>query len=349
MPHFSRNILFSLALLFTASPAIAIPESNFAKLRDIIGNLQSSGYSFGSFTGVDNKKISYMKTGAEPGARGCVVLSPGQSEAAVKYIELAFDLQQQGFSPIYTIDHRGQGFSDRLLADSQKNHVAKFSDYSDDLKNLVNNIVLNDSSCRGREMFLLSHSMGGAIAAAYLEDAGAKTPFKKAVLNSPMLKILFPDGKNEDGVIRETWLACHTPFGPKCDDFVPGKGPYDPNPPFAGNSTTHSPERFAIKLEIYAKWPKAQVGGPTVQWVSEAANADKKMRSRENVAKIAVPVLILQAGEDSIVDNAGQNEFCPLANDCRIEKIEGAKHEILGESDSIRDPAIAKIVDFFSR
>jgi lysophospholipase len=148
--------------------------------------------------------------------------------------------------------------------------------------------------------------MGGAIAADYLERAGSSAPFRKAVLSSPMLEIAYPDGKTEDSVIRETWLACHTPFGPKCDDFVPGRGPDAPAPVFAGNPYTHSVARFEAKLATYARWPESQTIGPTVQWVSESAKADKAMREPQAAAKIAVPLLILQAGKDSIVDNKGQ-------------------------------------------
>ncbi|WP_215728578.1 lysophospholipase, partial [Clostridioides difficile] len=87
---------------------------------------------------------------------------------------------------------------------------------------------------------LLSHSMGGAIVAAHLEAAGENTPFRKAAFSSPMMKIRYPQGKTEDSVIAETWFACNTPFGPKCDDFAPGKGPYNGGGTFAGNPYTHS-------------------------------------------------------------------------------------------------------------
>lgn len=343
-----KSLLIALPILaICATSAHALPEANFAEVGELLEN-RAGFFSLGSFRGEDDKAVSFVKFGNEAGARGCVVLSPGQGEASMKYIEVAHDLVQNGFSPVYSIDHRGQGFSERLLADKNKSHVDKFSDYAIDFETFVNNTVLQDPACRGHRMFLLAHSMGGAIATVYLENMGAGSPFQKAAMSAPMMKIAFPGNKTEDSVIRETWIACHTFLGPKCDDFAPGKGPYVPGSPFQGNPYTHSAARFGLKAAIFGKWKDIQVGGPTVQWVSESAKANKELRREKNAARIAVPLLILQAGNDSIVDNAGQDEICPLVDNCRIEKISGANHEILMESDSLRNPAFAKLVDFFT-
>jgi len=340
------TIAASFALL--GATAYALPEASFReRVKELLEN-RSGFFSLATFSGVGSKTISFVKFGAEAGAKGCVVVSPGRSEPALKYIEVAQDLVRSGFSPVYAIDHRGQGFSERLLADKNKNHVEKFSDYADDFEIFVNDIVLQDPACRGHQMSLLAHSMGGAIATVYLENVGANSPFQKAAMSAPMLKIAYPGTRTEDSVIRETWLACHTPFGPRCDDFAPGKGPFLPGTPFRGNSFTHSEARHGLTDMIHAKWNTVQVGGPTVQWVSEAAKADKELRREKNAARISVPLLILQAEHDSIVDNEGQNEFCSFVKSCRIEKIGGAYHEIPMESDSLRDQAISKFVDFFS-
>ncbi|HHQ4926512.1 TPA: serine aminopeptidase domain-containing protein, partial [Aeromonas veronii] len=66
---------------------------------------------------------------------------------------------------------------------------------------------------------------------------------------------------------------------------------------------------------------------------------------------IKTPLLVLQAGNDSVVDNAAQDRFCTIAK-CEGGKplrIEGAWHELFIESDDKRQPALTAMVDFFAR
>jgi len=64
--------------------------------------------------------------------------------------------------------------------------------------------------------------------------------------------------------------------------------------------------------------------------------------------------LLLQASEDSVVDNRSQDLFCAAmaaaGHPCEGDKpqvIKGARHEILFEKDSMRAEALNGIVDFF--
>lgn len=230
--------------------------------------------------------------------------------------------------------------------------MRKFDHYAQDVETLVDNIVLKDPACRGHRMSMLTHSMGGAVGAVYLEKMGANSPFHKVVMSAPMAKIIYPQGKTEDGVITETFFACLAPIikGMHCDDFAPGKGPYDPSKDvFPNNLYTHSAVRFDMKKNIFAEWPSLIVGGPTIRWVRESAIADKALRERQNAQRISSSLLILQATEDKIVDNAGQNEFCLNAHDCKIVRMQGANHEILMESDSIRNQALDQITSFLTK
>lgn len=108
-----------------------------------------------------------------------ILLVNGRVEGYLKYQELAWDLWRQGYS-LYLIDHRGQGLSDRLLADKEKGYVADFDDYVLDLKQFHDDVILADKPAK---LFLLAHSMGGAISARYLERW--PDDIKAAVLSSP--------------------------------------------------------------------------------------------------------------------------------------------------------------------
>ena len=54
---------------------------------------------------------------------------------------------------------------------------------------------------------------------------------------------------------------------------------------------------------------------------------------------------MLQAGQDTFVRSRRQNKVCKLKN-CRKVRFEDAKHEILMESDEIRNDALKEIIDF---
>jgi lysophospholipase len=63
---------------------------------------------------------------------------------------------------------------------------------------------------------------------------------------------------------------------------------------------------------------------------------------------IDIPILLLQAGKDLIVKPARQNAFCSLSKSCQVIHFPDAKHEILMESDIIRNEALTHIMSFFS-
>jgi len=70
------------------------------------------------------------------------------------------------------MDHRGQGLSERALENLHKSYVENFQYYISDLNIFIQNIVNPHCSFNNKfhKPYLLAHSMGGAIAARYLQD-----------------------------------------------------------------------------------------------------------------------------------------------------------------------------------
>ena len=136
----------------------------------------------GEFKGKDGVTIRYAALRQAKVDRAILIVN-GRGESYLKYQELAGDLWRQGYS-LYLIDHRGQGMSDRMLDDPQKGYVDQFDDYVVDLKQFHDQIIMADQPAK---LFLLAHSMGGAISARYLERW--PDDIKAAVLSSPMLGI----------------------------------------------------------------------------------------------------------------------------------------------------------------
>lgn len=344
----------SLVSILNLSPAYAGLDNPFGltretefeqRLKQEIDPFWEKHGKKGSFKGVNGINISYM-TFIHEKEKGAIIISNGRTESYIKYKELIFDLSRQGYS-IYIHDHRGQGFSDRILSDDKhKGHVDDFDDYVKDLDIFIKKVVLSNPH---KKLFLLAHSMGGGIATRYIQLH--PDVFNAAALSSPMhapdARILVSPEGGCWWFRLMTWICydCYAGFTAK---------PYKPEP-FAENEYTHSEKRYNHLLKTYAENKEIQIGGPTRKWAAQACAASSKML--KNTGSIKIPVLVLQAGADTAVTPKGQNTFCKnLEKETGIScfgggpiRFEGARHELFIESDEYRIPAITAILDFFSK
>jgi lysophospholipase len=189
-------------------------------------------------------------------------------------------------------------------------------------------------------MFLVAHSMGGAIASLYIEKY--IYDFDGVVLSSPMHQ---PDLINS----RFTGMVCKIleKRESNIDRYVLGEVSYDEaEVDFKTNMLTHSKIRFDITTKEYENTPEVKIGGPSVRWVSEAC--EWSHNSVEMAQSIQIPVLLMQAAKDKIVNLKPQKKFCKTSfGFCRGIKIDGAYHELFVEKDEIRNKAMSAMFDFF--
>jgi lysophospholipase len=291
--------------------------------------------TFGQLAGVGGVPIAYASF-VQPNEKGAIVILPGRTEAFLKYCELVWDWKDTGYS-IYLMDHRGQGLSGRMLPDPEKGYVAEFDDYVADVETFVSTVVRATPHAK---TYLLAHSMGGAIATRYLERHAHD--FDAAVLSSPMEQInTSPYAEWEAMAIASGECAIF-----QGASYVMGKGPWDPNETFAGNTVTHSQDRWTMNHRLWVNDPQVVLGGPTNQWLHEAIEAD--WAARLEAWNIATPLLILEAGADQIVVPAAEDGVCSAAQACTKKVFPTAAHEILQETDDIRDAALAATLGFFA-
>ncbi len=281
----------------------------------------------------DGIKLAYMMA-EQPQAHAAIVISSGRVESYLKYQELIFDLYQQGYS-VYAIDHRGQGLSDRMTSNPHMGHVQKFSDYVDDFALFMQTKVLPRND---KPLLLLGHSMGGAIGTLYLKQY--PDIFSAAAFSAPMYGIKLPMPK---ALVR--WLASRldTTLNGGEPNYVLGGQNYKPVR-FKDNDLTHSQSRYQAYRELYGAIPKLQLGSPTNRWLIEALNAADTCVIA--TAQIRTPILVLQASEDKIVNNAAQN--LAVSTHCQLKIIAGAAHEIFIEKDAYRNQALNEVFDFFT-
>jgi lysophospholipase len=305
-----------------------------------------------NFSGVDNVRISYAYCCQEKNTRD-LVISPGRCESFLKYKELCYDLSQQGYN-IFILDHRGQGTSQRMLANKHKGYVRLFDHYAQDLHTFIHTVVSakNNSAPDKKPPYLLAHSMGGAIALRMLELYPSS--IQAALLSSPMLaintgsipfrlaEILIKTTQYFSNIIsKEPWY------------FV-GQQNYQASP-FSGNDLMQSTVRYQHFINEYQCQPEIQLGGVTVHWLNQAINAKRAIFKQ--IANIRTPIRILQAGSDTIVDNGAQTSFCKKLYQLNSQYcpdklpllIDGARHELLFEQDKYRNQALNYTLDWFDK
>lgn len=289
----------------------------------------------GTFENTEGLKISFSyRLGSSNKKK--LIFVPGRTEPALKYAEVLYDLKDQGYD-LFIMDHQGQGKSSRLLKDSQKGHINNFSDYVKDLHTFISDVVLSKGNDKA-PLFIIAHSMGGAISIKLMEKW--PTLVKKAVLVAPMIEMNTAEYPEAVARLYAKFLV----LAGKGKTYAPGYGPYLPEVDiFENNFYTNSEERFNISKSISLNYPHLVVSGPTVRWVHESLKVTKKIYR----AKLQLPLLLFQAGLDQIVKPRRQKVFC-LKNNCQFYLIPDAHHEILMEKDIIRDEVLRKIQDFFN-
>lgn len=329
----------SLFSIIISLNSFAVSESNYDKVYSLY---QNQSYTLKTFVGVRDAHVAYLKFGENIGKRGSVLITTGRNESEVRYLELAYDLVQMGFSPIYVSAHRGQGASDRLLEDKFKGHVKRFFDYTRDFRRFTK--LVRKEVGKRTKIFHLTHSMGGAITMKFLQKYPSQKIFEKVAFVSPMFKIRLP--LSESKILKNLKKTCRNEQN--CNDYISGGSSVDPNPNFSSNIITSSEVRFNFFQWLFEQNTQNRLGSPTNRWLLEAIKATRKIRNRRKIRSITTPFKVFIAEDDKVVDNSIQYEICSYTRICRAQALEGSQHNTLFERDSIRDQLI-KSIDLFFR
>jgi lysophospholipase len=281
----------------------------------------------GELTGTGGVLLRYLAI-EQHDSRAALVMVGGHTESFRKYAELFYDLRDLDLS-IYALDPRGQGSSDRLLADREKSHVDHWQDYVADLKLFVDNVVRARTAA---PIIALGHSLAGGIVAAYLEQY--PSDLDSAILSAPLV------GHKVSGLVLAL-LGVMDLFGGT--GYVPGGGPFTVVP-FEANKETHSQVRHVRKFQDYADHPETRMGFPTVHWMNETRRMAQSIQA--GAGRITVPLLVLQAAQDEYVDARALESFAAKFPGGRRVLLEGARHEMLIETDAIRGRALSEIRGF---
>lgn len=304
------------------------------KMKGELAAFRQEHYQDGTLQNAAGLSMHYTYL-EHPYARGIIVISHGFCEFLHKYDEAIYYFYQLGYS-VYFPDHMGHGFSYRLVSEVDKVHAVSFSDYIEDFHLFVQQVVIRRAE--GKPLFLFAHSMGGAIGAGFLERYPGY--FQAAVLSSPMLDM--STGKIPKWVVL--LLADIAAVRGKSTDYVPTKHGFDDVYAFADSSTL-SEERYAYVFDWRRKVPEFQTYGATYGWTAAAIRGTRRIRREAD--RIEIPVLLAQAGQDTMVMPKAQNRFIKRVQKARFLQFPESKHEIFNSIQADRERFYSEVFDFF--
>ena len=284
-------------------------------------------------------------------AHATLVLLTGFNETFLYYAKTISDLLQKGFN-VATMDHRGQGLSDREAAVRDTVHVAhvhSFDDYVRDAVYFIREVVCRDAAWHCKRVTVIGHSMGGHLAlrlAAQHADVVRST-----VALSPMLWIRTP--------LRLPHACMEILAGGVCYGGYATRGFWTrrhhlsalhhtidtANPKW--NTITHSPASLRAIDRVRLLLPFVFVS-PSYRWVYETCCAIRRMWRvhRTTLAASGAPVLMLTSGDDRYVDSDAARVFAEACPNVACVEIPGAFHNLLLESTFARSTALEYLTGF---
>ena len=198
--------------------------------------------------------------------------------------------------------------------------------------------VMMERSLR-KKYFLYAHSMGGCIATLYLEQH--PEVFQSAILSAPLLQMNF--GKVPEWTVGILMMWSRSA---KWDlRYVPGQKGFDNVYVFA-TSSAQSETRYSYVFSERQREPHYTSYGGTYAWTVASVRAIKK--AHKDAGKIKTPILLFQAGQDTMVKPEGQNRFVQETKQTRMVRFEDSKHEIFNALEEVRKPYYKNIFEFLN-
>lgn len=284
-------------------------------------------------TTADGKRLRAAHWGK--GEKGTIILFSGRTEFLEKYCETAQEFAARGWG-MAAVDWRGQGLSQRLLRDSEIGHVTDFTEYQRD----VTAFLQFCTDCNlPKPWVMFAHSMGGAIGLRALHNGFQPAA---AIFSAPMWDITLRPALR---VLATMSYHISKPLG-LSTRYAPTQGPYVAMA-FDGNPLTHDRARLDGLAEQVSRDPLLALGGPSIAWVYHAlreCRALARLKAPQNI-----PVLAFVGTDERIVSRAQITSNLAKWPGAEIVEIKGAAHEILMETDPMRDQALQTIDRFLAK
>ena len=303
-----------------------------AELFEIEGNPIPENATVGRLAMRDGVRLRYARFGATGRPlKGTVIIVTGRNEYIEKYFETVRDVQARGLGAL-VFDLRGQGLSDRLISDPAKGYVRDFGDYVGDLEEIFEQVALPD--CRG-PFFILGHSAGGLVAlmaAPWMVNRVRRMVLLAPLIGYPDLPFSVANMRRFTGALRMLGLG---------RIYVSGVRDRRAVTPFAVNKLTTDHMRYERNLELRRLHPDLALAGPTATWIHASFRAIEQVQDPDFLARVNIPTLIVAAGADEVVSTPAIEHLTLRLRAGSLVTIDGARHELMQESDIFREQVLA--------
>lgn len=257
-----------------------------------------------TFEGAGGVSIHWQRWLPDGSSRATVVIAHGVSEHSDRYAHVAARLTAAGYA-VYALDHRGHGDSEgpRALIDRLENAVA-------DIDTMIG---IARSEQPGGKLFLLGHSMGGALAVEYA--IAQQDRIDGLVLSAP-------------ATATEAASRVELVAGRVLSVIAPKAGVFKVD----AEGVSRDPQ----VVKDYVDDPRVFHRKLPARTVAELGGAIETMPER--VPAITLPLLVMVGTGDEIVPPAGSRMVHERAGseDKRLIEYEGLYHEILNEPEQDR-------------
>jgi len=254
----------------------------------------------GYFKGVRDTNIYYQYWLPEGEPKAILLVVHGLAEHSGRYMNVVNHLTPLGYA-VYGIDHIGHGKSG-----GERVYVDRFRDYTKTLKNYFDKIRKWQPQ---KPVFLIGHSMGGLISAAYLLEH--QDELLGAVLSGPSIKV--PDNISQAVIFAGKILSIVIPTAGLIQLDADGIS------------------RDPAVIDAYVNDPLVCTGKATARLGAELLKTMQHVTKQ--AAKIKLPLLILQGSDDKLVDPSGARLIFDSAGskDKTIKIYTGFYHEVFNE------------------
>lgn len=256
----------------------------------------------GFLQGVRNAKIYYQAWLPEAECKAVLLIVHGLAEHSGRYMNVVNHFVPLGYA-VYGLDHIGHGKSEGTRV-----YVDRFADYTDTLKLYFDAIRLEHPD---KPVFLVGHSMGGLITAAYLLEH--QDELAGAVLSGPGVKV--PNHISRGTILMGKVLSMLTPKAGLLGLVAEGVS------------------RDPAVVQAYVNDPLVYTGKTTARLAAEMLLAIQRVTAE--AATITLPILLLQGSADKLVDPAGAQMLYDAVSstDKTLKVYEGFYHEVFNEQE----------------
>lgn len=272
--------------------------------------------------------------------RGAMLFMPGRGDCYEKWLEAIDQWAHEGWA-VDSADWRGQALSGRLGGDATTGHIDDFATWVDDYAALW----AEWQAARPGPHVALAHSMGGHIVLRAVAEGRVRPD--AVVLSAPMLG-LHPAWLPSRALYQAARGMCA--LGDRRRPAWKGNEAPELLPHARSHLLTHDLARYEDESGWRARRPQLEMGPASWGWIERALASIRTLEAPGVLESVDVPVLLLATRHDGLVswpairraaERLPRGELFSFGRECR--------HEILRETDAVRDRALEAIRDFLDR